>query len=198
MANSSPPSLARRSSFRSRPSQALGDFLEQHVADAVTERVVDDLEAVEIEKHHGEVVGSLDAVRRAAHLIERGAEHAPVRQPGQRVLRGEPRHVRLRLRALGDVGEGLDEAAVGQMAAAHLDHGPVRHGALADRELLVLGGRRTPGGSPREFARAAGLGVARLVLDQLVEPRRALDELARQIEQFAAAPVDDRESAGPW
>ena len=95
--------------------------------------------------------------------------------------------MRLRLRTFGDVGEGLDEAAVGQMAAAHLDHGPVGHGAFADRELLVLG-RRTRG---RRIRRAALLGVTRLVLDELVEPRRALDELARQIEQLAAAPVDD-------
>ena len=39
---------------RQRPLQPLGDFLQQQVADAMPERVVDDLEAVEIEEQDGE------------------------------------------------------------------------------------------------------------------------------------------------
>ena len=111
-------------------SQPLRHLLQQHVADAMAERVVDDLEAVDVEEQDREV-GALAAVHScampAAQIVERRAEDAPVRQAGQRVLGRQPRDMGFGLAALGDVGEGLHEAAVGQLAAADLDDAAVRH-----------------------------------------------------------------------
>ena len=56
--------------------------------------------------------------------FQRRPENAAIGKPGQRIFGGEPRNIRLGLAPLGDVGEGLDEATVRQMAAAHLDDVP--------------------------------------------------------------------------
>ena len=159
----------------------------------MAERVVDDLEAVEIEEQdrefaHPTLVGA------AADLIERRAKDAAVRETGQRILGGEPRDMRFRLAPLGDVGEGLNEAAVGEMPAAHLDHGAIRHGPLADRDLPR--GSAGRGAISRQCGLrlgVRGLSVPRLKRHQLVEPRRMLDELRGQIEELAAPAVDDRD-----
>ena len=116
--------------------QPLGDVLQQQVADPVAERVVDDLEAVEVEEQDGEVrVAGPTGCRMPAELIERRTEDAPVRQAGQRIFRRQPRHMGLGLAPLGDVGKGLHQAAIGQPSAANLDHGAVRHRAFGDGEL---------------------------------------------------------------
>ena len=52
-ANSSPPSRATRSPSRTEPRDPLGDRDEQGVAGGVAERVVDDLEVVEVEEEDG-------------------------------------------------------------------------------------------------------------------------------------------------
>ena len=74
--------LARRS--RGEP---LGDLLEQRVADRMAERVVDVLEAVEIDQEQGAAAG------RAALVLQRLVERAPhqhaVGQAGQRIVFGE-------------------------------------------------------------------------------------------------------------
>src|SRR5712691_2635758 len=64
----------------------------------MAERVVDDLETIEIEKQGGEFRSpGVVRCRASAQLIERRAEHAPVRKAGQRIFRRQPSHVGLRL-----------------------------------------------------------------------------------------------------
>src|SRR5437764_713298 len=99
----------------------------------MAERVVDDLETIEIEEQDGEFrAAGVVRCRALAQLIERRAEHAPVRQAGQWVFRRQPRHMGLRFGPFGDVREGLYEAAVGKVSAANLDHGSVRPLAFAN------------------------------------------------------------------
>ena len=50
--NSSPPSRATTSSVRSDLAQPAADLLQQAVADAVAQRVVDRLEAVQVDEQH--------------------------------------------------------------------------------------------------------------------------------------------------
>src|SRR5262245_42733134 len=97
----------------------------------MAERVVDELETVEIEKQDCEFGGGLPLRCRSsarADLVKRGAEHASVRKAGQRIFGREASDMRLRLPPLGDVSEGLHETAVGQAAAAaNLDDTAVLH-----------------------------------------------------------------------
>src|SRR5205807_7576479 len=69
--------------------EALRDLLEELIAGVVAERVVDLLEAVEVDQQHGE------RVRRALgpreRLVEPVAEERAVREPGQPVVEGLPR-----------------------------------------------------------------------------------------------------------
>ena len=85
--NSSPPSRATHVARTQRAAQPAGDFHQQHVAGVMPERIVDDLEAVEIDEQHGELalvaLGSVD--RAAQHAVE----HFAVRQIGQAVVRRE-------------------------------------------------------------------------------------------------------------
>ena len=77
----------------------------------------------------------------------------------------------LGLAALGDVGEGLHEAAVRQVAAANLDDVAVRHLALADRDLSRLAGVAAAADRPEHR------GIARFAAcdsDELVEARRVV------------------------
>ena len=53
MANSSPPSRATVSALRSGCCRRGPDLGQQQVADVVAERVVDVLEAIEVEQQHG-------------------------------------------------------------------------------------------------------------------------------------------------
>ena len=66
----------------------LCDLLQQQVADAMTERVIGDLEAVEIEKHHGHHPAA--ALRLRQQLPQAVVEQHAVRQTGEAV---EMRHV---------------------------------------------------------------------------------------------------------
>jgi hypothetical protein len=65
--------------------QALGDHHEQPVAGVVAERVVDRLEAVEVEQEHGEPAGGRLAGPGHGPFQPR-REHRAVRQPGERVM----------------------------------------------------------------------------------------------------------------
>ena len=60
--------------------QALGDRLQQRVADLVAERVVDVLEAVEVEEQHRDRAGPLVLARGLERLVERGEVQPAVRQ----------------------------------------------------------------------------------------------------------------------
>ena len=68
-----------------RAAQPAADFHQQHVAGVMPQRIVDDLEAVEIDEQHGKLpLVALRGVDRAAqHLVE----HFAVGQVGQAVMR---------------------------------------------------------------------------------------------------------------
>ena len=64
--------------------QAVSHFLEQFVADLVTERVVDDLETVEVEKHHRDA--ALAARRLRQRMLQAVVEQRAVGQSGQYIV----------------------------------------------------------------------------------------------------------------
>ena len=97
--------------------QAARHFLQQHVAHRVAERVVDGLEAVEVDEHHRGLLAV--AVGERERLRQAVLQQPPVRQAGERVVVGEV------LRAL-----------LGNLALHHLH-----------LELLVRARRSRPPGS---------------------------------------------------
>ncbi len=83
--------------FAQRAGQRLGHLLQQLVADPVSQRVIDVLEPVEIDVEHADVaavaLGLSDRLRQP--LLQQQA----VRQPGQRIARGQILQPLLRLDA---------------------------------------------------------------------------------------------------
>ena len=78
---------ARRQVLRARGRlQALADGREQAVADLVAERVVDVLEAVEVQEEHRDRAGALVLVRALERLVQRGQVEPPVGETGERVV----------------------------------------------------------------------------------------------------------------
>ena len=137
---------------------ALGDLAEQLVADGVAQRVVDDLEAVEVEEEHGEPL--VVAVRLGHGERQAVAEEEPVRQVGQRIVEGEVLDLLLGPLALGDVDRrALDDR---QPAVRPLDEvlaleDPDEAPVLALQAELVVGQ-----GLALEELRERGLPVFRL------------------------------------
>jgi hypothetical protein len=95
----------------------------------VAERVVDDLEAVQVEAEHGEAPAAPE------RFVQPLAEQRSVGQAGQRVVVRHVRDARLGAAALGDVLEGEDAAAI-----RHRPRQP-RHHLPAARLLEGRGGR---------------------------------------------------------
>ena len=83
--NSSPPSRATTSLERRLWRSRLADFHQQGVAGIMTERIVDDLEAVEIDEQHGEL--PLVAPRGLDRKMQQLVEHLAIGQTGQAVMR---------------------------------------------------------------------------------------------------------------
>ena len=145
--NSSPPRRATVSFGRSACLEPARDGLQQLVAGVVAERVVDDLEAVEVEEQHRGAALGVVALGAADRLVEAVHEQHAVREPGQRVVERVVLQAVLGLAAVGDVGDAADDAR-GLLAVA--DRDPAREmpavGAVAVLhavlELEVLGGRR--------------------------------------------------------
>ena len=78
---------------------------EQHVARVVAERVVDQLEAVEVDEEHREP--ALVPLRLRERLLQALAEHRAVEEPGERVVARDELEIALGLLArdeLADVG----------------------------------------------------------------------------------------------
>ena len=84
--NSSPPSRATTSLER-RLAQPAGDFHQQNVAGFMAQRIVDDLEPVEIDEQHRKL--PLVAARGLDRVMQQLVEHFPIGQPGQAVMRRE-------------------------------------------------------------------------------------------------------------
>ena len=82
--NSSPPRRATVSSSRRDAVRRAETRSQQHVADRVSERVVDVLEAVEIEEQHRKLAAA--PMRAGDRLSDAVGEQRAVRQSGQRVV----------------------------------------------------------------------------------------------------------------
>ena len=98
-----------------RGAQPLGDLAQQQVAGVVAERVVDVLEAVEVEQQQADV-GPV-AVGGGQRLLEPVGQQGAVGQPGQAVVQRLVAHLLLGPPALDDrgrdVGDGQQEVDVG-------------------------------------------------------------------------------------
>ena len=84
--------------------EPLGDVAQQLVADGVAEAVVDDLEVVEVDEQHGDLVGPGGLEQ----LVEAGDHRRPVGEPGERVVGrgvGEPGGGEAGLGDVLDVGD---------------------------------------------------------------------------------------------
>ncbi len=97
---------ADRVRFAHAAFEAFDDFLEQGVADRVAERIVDRLEAVEVEEHQRHA--TLHAVRMRLRLGDAVAEQQAIGQAGQRVVVRQILDALLCLLALADVREDVD------------------------------------------------------------------------------------------
>ena len=152
----------------------------------MAERVVDALEAVEIDEQNGQLFA---ARQRLLHLL---AEQQPVRQIGERVMARHVHDLRFGLAAFGDVLVGRDPAAVGGgvVGAGH-------HAAVAEFvEMRAVGGAAHEVGQLRQqFVH----GLAGVILprhaqfEDFAERDAGLDLVALQPEDFEEAPVDDLE-----
>ena len=70
---------------RQRRFEPLGDAAQHDVAAGVAQRVVDVVEAVDVDQREGDEARTA----RRDRFVQAFEHHAPVRQPGQRILRGE-------------------------------------------------------------------------------------------------------------
>jgi len=164
--------------------QPLCHFLQQRIAGGVPKRIVDRLEAVEIDQQQREFV-TLPA--RSPHRgLDLAAQQNAVRETRQRVMMRHMRNLFFVALALADVGERADEASVREADAAYLEHGSVRPRALvigqdwnAQTALDVIAHFRID-------ARAIGAELATrpLMRDEIVEFRPPRDKVLGQAEQL--------------
>jgi hypothetical protein len=154
-----------------RAEQALADVPQQLVAHGVAQRVVDALEAVEVEEQHGQAL--LVARRVAEHAPQVLEEGVAVGEPGQRVVH---REVVLALPRRGQVGE--DAVALDRVA-----HRARHERALGDAlHQVVLGA---------EAQRAHGQLLVGLRRERDDRHRGGGDARAR--ERFEPLPLLERE-----
>ena len=102
--------------------QPLGDFLEHQVARRVAERVVDVLEAVQVDEHRPRSACGCAGCAASA-CVSRSSSSRRLGSPVSAIVVGEVLRARLRLPAVGDLGL---QALVGRLQL---------HGALGDRAL---------------------------------------------------------------
>ena len=117
-----------------RVAQPAADFHQQHVAGVMAQRIVDDLEAVEIDEQHRKL--PLIALRGVDRPAQQAVEHLAVRQMGQAVVRGQ----------IFDplVGPGLFVGAVEILQRErHIVGEPLQQFGEFRRERVLLERRRT-------------------------------------------------------
>ena len=112
--------------------QALGDALEQLVADRMAERVVDALELVDVDIEHRQL---LARPYRLERLFQPLAKQDPVRQVGQRVVMRQMGDLLVGALALGDVLDGRDPSAALQRPVDDLDRPAARRFRELPRRL---------------------------------------------------------------
>ena len=121
--------------------QPAGNLAQQGVADGMAERVVDGLEAVEVEAQQSDV---LVAAARFQRRFQALAQQDAIRQIGQRIVMRHVGDARLVAMALGEVADGVDLVAAHPGAERAADH---LHG---DHAIV--------GGTQQRFSRLRTLG----------------------------------------
>ena len=129
-----------------RRPEAVGDRLQQRIADPMAQRVIYDLEPIEVQVEQGKalilvvtiVPGGLQPDNA---LLDLFPEMAPVGKAGQSIFRSEPHNCFLGLVSARDVCKGAYKAAVRKCGAPHFEYRTVRTGTLihpqpADRVAL--------------------------------------------------------------
>ena len=159
-----PADMAAIADFLDQP---LRDALQHRVALGVAERVVDRLEAVEIEEH--DRAGHIARLRRRQRLAEQLPDPAAIGQAGQHVHIGEVGQPLLGLANLGDVGADAAEALE---LAGHVDDriagkaDPAR--AAAGLQLHFEAGEGRPGEQGAAERAVAAQRRRQRMADQLV------------------------------
>ncbi len=202
--------------FRGERAQAVGAILEDAIAARVAERVVDFLEAVEVDCQDGEAA----AVLTGKGLGQAIGKSDAVRQAGQRVVSREESDLVDRSASLGDVlvspqpaarrhrpHADLDDPSIEQfdleLAArldGALDQAIVRFGRIVERagghQRIANVGIRSPGHEQMR-RNAVQFGVVAIERDQApipVEHRQSVDHvLERRAAQLGLAPQLNRE-----
>ena len=181
--NSSPPIRAMKPRSPERLLESLRDVAQHAVADVVAERVVDFLEAAQVEHEQRDVGG---AARPASARFEVREQRGAVRQAGQRIVRGLVLQAALLRAALADVAHdgGVQPLGVEPHAAhRNLD----REHFAVERARVALADHAVQRAEPR--ARA----VTREQRDELGD--RLVDELvggaAEQARRGGVRGLDD-------
>ncbi len=143
--------------------EPVGHTLDDLVAGGEAQGIVDQLEPVEIDQHHGEqLAGATRPLDRLGHAV---VEQEPVGQAGQRVVVGEAAQGLLGLLAAGQVAHHQhDHAPLALLGEAGLDldrhqlAGPAAQGELqrhppgrSSQALEEAGPGSPPGGSSRSI-----------------------------------------------
>ena len=110
-------------SLANRRAQALRHGLEQSIADRVAERVVDRLEAVDVDHEHGKLFAAAPQPRE--RLVALLHEQRAVGEVGEAVVARHMRHLGLDAFLRGDVLMDRDPAAVALGLMHHRDHAAV-------------------------------------------------------------------------
>ncbi len=146
--------------------QPTGHLDEERVTDPVTERVVDHLEAVEVEEEERRARGEARVVQAVAgqglleRLVDQRQHAAAVGQTGEVVVAGLPEQHLLAPHPLGDVGVA-DHQPAGGLHPRGLQAEPERRGAQAARVVVVEPAARVAvrqSADPRGEHRVVGRG----------------------------------------
>ncbi len=159
----------------------------------MAERVVDQLEAVEIEAQHRTPIATAGV---AHHLVEPLAQQRPVGQVRQRVVARQMRDLRGGVASLGDVGNRVEETAIDQPRAFDRDGSPIgpalldlrsigRRGAVIflDQPTMFAGGadRQIRAAAENLVERRPGCGLVEAVYVE--EPLVGQNEMTGGVEQ---------------
>ncbi len=127
---------------RQAQAQPLADELEQLVALAVAETLVDVLEVIQVEQQQG-AAGPVAATGLLGCLLETLAEQQAIGQRGQGVVIGEEVDLALGIVDRADVGEDRDQMGQGAVLVAHAaDRLPQREDFAVLRRFQIFTGFR--------------------------------------------------------
>jgi len=193
--NSSPPRRAAVSLAQAAP-EPRAHLAQDRVSPRVAERVVDELELVEVHEQDGEP--SRLPRRPRDRLLEPVLEERAVREPGQRIVIREPLDLALRLEARGDVADDHGQRLAALRVALSEGHLRRKLAAAVPPRPDARGGLGRPVvGDSAAVERLADLAVGEQLRDG--DTRRhgleAEEPCRRRIrEQHPAAPVQGQDA----